>query len=281
MTAHPFRFTVQGSRAAPHCRVPRAGPQAEDLGYQGLAIADHFDSSSARSSPSPPPRRSPQPDAGGARALQRLPPSGGGGEGDRDARPAVRRPGQVRARRRVGHRRLRWTGVGARPARHPGRAAGRGARRLRRASPRGEPVSFPGTTTASTACAALPRPSSTRPPPARWRRTPDALSSPPRRPTSWPANVALTGGGIDASVGPDATAEHTDRSSRWIREAAGDRYDGPRLQVLVTSRPSPTTARAWPSSSPKAWASTPRPRSLAVRRGRRLERIVDTVLVRR
>jgi len=38
---------------------------------------------------------------------------------------------------------------------------------------------------------------------------------------------------IDASVGPDATAEHTDTKLRWIREAAGDRFDDLTLQVRV------------------------------------------------
>ena len=46
-------------------------------------------------------------------------------------------------------------------------------------------------------------------------------------------NVALPGGVIDASVGPDATAEHTDTKLRWFREAAGDRFDDLTLQVRV------------------------------------------------
>src|SRR4029078_6063660 len=52
-------------------------------------------------------------------------------------------------------------------------------------------------------------------------------------------NVALPGGVIDASVGPDATAEHTDTKLRWIREAAGDRFDDLTLQwrIPVASLP--------------------------------------------
>ncbi|MCU1352550.1 MAG: hypothetical protein JWM05_1759, partial [Acidimicrobiales bacterium] len=46
-------------------------------------------------------------------------------------------------------------------------------------------------------------------------------------------NVSLPGGVIDASVGPDATAEQTDRKVAWIREAAGSRLDELTIQVRV------------------------------------------------
>ena len=46
-------------------------------------------------------------------------------------------------------------------------------------------------------------------------------------------NFNLAGGRIDASVGPDGTAEHTAEKVSWIREAAGDRFDDLELQVRV------------------------------------------------
>ena len=44
-------------------------------------------------------------------------------------------------------------------------------------------------------------------------------------------NVNLAGGHIDASVGPDATAERADEKIAWIRAAAADRATPPVIQV--------------------------------------------------
>ena len=46
-------------------------------------------------------------------------------------------------------------------------------------------------------------------------------------------NVSLPKGVIDASCGPDATVEHTDEKIRWIRDAAGDRWDDLELHVRI------------------------------------------------
>lgn len=46
-------------------------------------------------------------------------------------------------------------------------------------------------------------------------------------------NPRLPGGVIDASVGPDATAEATERKIGWIRAAAGDRFDAIELQTRI------------------------------------------------
>lgn len=46
-------------------------------------------------------------------------------------------------------------------------------------------------------------------------------------------NFNLHGGRIDATVGPDGTAEHTAEKLEWIREAAGDRFDQIELQVRI------------------------------------------------
>ena len=46
-------------------------------------------------------------------------------------------------------------------------------------------------------------------------------------------NVSLAAGVIDASAGPNATAEATEEKLRWIADAAGDRYDDLELQTRV------------------------------------------------
>lgn len=46
-------------------------------------------------------------------------------------------------------------------------------------------------------------------------------------------NFNLHGGRIDATVGPDGTAEHTADKIAWIREAAGERFDDLELQVRI------------------------------------------------
>ena len=46
-------------------------------------------------------------------------------------------------------------------------------------------------------------------------------------------NVALPTGVIDARVGPDATAEATDRKLSWIRDAAGSRFDDLIIQTRI------------------------------------------------
>lgn len=46
-------------------------------------------------------------------------------------------------------------------------------------------------------------------------------------------NFNLHGGRIDATVGPDGTAEHTAEKLEWIRDAAGERFDEIELQVRI------------------------------------------------
>lgn len=46
-------------------------------------------------------------------------------------------------------------------------------------------------------------------------------------------NPILTSGVIDANAGPNATHEATERKIRWIREAAGDRFDQIELQTRI------------------------------------------------
>lgn len=46
-------------------------------------------------------------------------------------------------------------------------------------------------------------------------------------------NPKLPNGVIDASAGPDATVEATDRKLAWVREAAGDRFDQIELHTRI------------------------------------------------
>jgi probable F420-dependent oxidoreductase len=46
-------------------------------------------------------------------------------------------------------------------------------------------------------------------------------------------NVSLAAGVIDASAGPNATAEATEEKLRWLAEAAGDRFDDLELNTRV------------------------------------------------
>lgn len=62
---------------------------------------------------------------------------------------------------------------------------------------------------------------------------PRMLSVAARRADIVGINVTLTKGVIDADAGADGTAERTDEKLGWIREAAGERFDGLELQVRV------------------------------------------------
>ena len=46
-------------------------------------------------------------------------------------------------------------------------------------------------------------------------------------------NPSLPGGVIDASAGPDATADATERKIGWVRDAAGDRFSSIELQTRI------------------------------------------------
>ena len=57
-------------------------------------------------------------------------------------------------------------------------------------------------------------------------------------------NPKMAAGKIDATAGPSATPEATDRKIGWIREAAGDRFADLELQVrlelaIITDDPDP------------------------------------------
>ena len=46
-------------------------------------------------------------------------------------------------------------------------------------------------------------------------------------------NIKMVSGKVDASAGPTATAEATDQKLKWIRDAAGDRFDDLTLQTRI------------------------------------------------
>ena len=95
-------------------------------------------------------------------------------------------------------------------------------------------------------------------------------------------NIDLRSGRIDASAGPTATAEATDEKIRWIRAAAGDRFDQIELQVrihlaLVTDDLDTVATSLAPAFglSPEQGLETPHALAGSV------DQIVDTCLARR
>lgn len=95
-------------------------------------------------------------------------------------------------------------------------------------------------------------------------------------------NIDLRSGRIDASAGPTATAAATDEKIRWIREAAGDRFDDIELQVrihlaLVTDDLPGVAAAMSPAFglSPEQGLETPHALAGSV------DQIVETCLARR
>jgi len=230
----PFRFTVQGSRSRSTAEWLDLARRAEDLGYAGLGIADHFDLQLGPVA------------ALAAAALVTDHLTLGAMVFCNDFRhPALLAKevatldqlsdGRVRLALGAGWATddYRWTGIGL-------DAPGARIERLAEAVTivkallsSDEPVSFTGDHYRVDGLVGAPSPVQ--------RPIPLVLGGGGRRMLSLAAreadvvavNVALPGGVIDASVGPDATAEHTDTKLRWIREAAGDRFDDLTLQVRV------------------------------------------------
>lgn len=95
-------------------------------------------------------------------------------------------------------------------------------------------------------------------------------------------NIDLRSGRIDASAGPTATAEATDEKIRWIRDAAGDRFDDIELQVrihlaLVTDDLDGAAVALAPAFGLTAEQGLDTPHALAGS----VDQIVDTCLARR
>lgn len=95
-------------------------------------------------------------------------------------------------------------------------------------------------------------------------------------------NIDLRSGRIDETAGPTATAEATDEKIRWIREAAGDRFDAIELQVrihlaLVTDDLAGAAVALAPAFGLTPEQGLDTPHALAGS----IDQIVDTCLARR
>ena len=95
-------------------------------------------------------------------------------------------------------------------------------------------------------------------------------------------NVSLAAGVIDASAGPNATAEATEEKLRWLAEAAGDRYDDLELNTrvhlaAVTDDRDGLAAAVGPALGLSADAALESPHALAGT----VEQLIDTIVERR
>lgn len=95
-------------------------------------------------------------------------------------------------------------------------------------------------------------------------------------------NVSLAAGVIDASAGPNATAEATEEKLRWLAEAAGDRFDDLELNTrvhlaAVTDDRLGLATMVAPALGLSPEAALESPHALAGT----LEQLIDTIVERR
>jgi probable F420-dependent oxidoreductase len=234
MTAHPFRFTLQGSRCRTVAEFTELARKAEDLGYQAVTIADHFDGQVGPLV------------ALAATAQVTTTLELGTLVLANDYRHPVVAAKEIASLDELSGGRVIF-GLGAGWAlddyEHAGLTLDRPGVRIDRLTEAldvydalfaGEPVSFHGTHYRVDGIVGAPRP-------VRQPRPTLLIGGGGKRMLQLAAsradivavNVNLSGGRIDASVGPDATAERTDQKVAWIREAAASRATAPRLQVRI------------------------------------------------
>jgi probable F420-dependent oxidoreductase len=234
MTAHPFRFTLQGSRCRTVAEFTELARKAEDLGYQAVTIADHFDGQVGPLVAL----------AAAAQVTTTL--ELGTLVLANDYRHPVVAAKEIASLDELSGGRVIF-GLGAGWAlddyEHAGLTLDRPGVRIDRLTEAldvydalfaGEPVSFHGTHYRVDGIVGAPRP-------VRQPRPTLLIGGGGKRMLQLAAsradivavNVNLSGGRIDASVGPDATAERTDQKVAWIREAAASRATAPRLQVRI------------------------------------------------
>ena len=227
MTAHPFRFTLQGSRCRTVAEFTELARKAEDLGYQAVTIADHFDGQVGPLVAL----------AAAAQVTTTL--ELGTLVLANDYRHPVVAAKEIASLDELSGGRVIF-GLGAGWAlddyEHAGLTLDRPGVRIDRLTEAldvydalfsGEPVSFHGTHYRVDGIVGAPRP-------VRQPRPTLLIGGGGKRMLQLAAsradivavNVNLAGGRIDASVGPDATAERTDQKVAWIREAAAGPGDG-------------------------------------------------------
>ena len=158
------------------------------------------------------------------------------GQGDGHARPAVS-DGRLELGIGAGWMASDYeqSGIPHRPARRAGRPAGRGASPSSRACSPPGPFSFSGEHYTITELDGLPKPVQQPAPavPHRRRRRRGCCASPAREADIVGINPALRSGKVDAEAASDGAAAAPTRRSRWVQEAAGDRYDDLELNMLV------------------------------------------------
>jgi len=234
MTAHPFRFTLQGSRCRTVAEFTELARKAEDLGYQAVTIADHFDGQVGPLVAL----------AAAAQVTTTL--ELGTLVLANDYRHPVVAAKEIASLDELSGGRVIF-GLGAGWAlddyEHAGLTLDRPGVRIDRLTEAldvydalfsGEPVSFHGAHYRVDGIVGAPRP-------VRQPRPTLLIGGGGKRMLQLAAaradivavNVNLRGDRIDASVGPDATAGRTDQKVAWIREAAAGRATAPRLQVRI------------------------------------------------
>jgi probable F420-dependent oxidoreductase len=234
MAAHPFRFTLQGSRCRTVDEFTELARKAEDLGYQAVTIADHFDGQVG-------------PIVALAAAAQVTTTLELGTLVlSNDYRHPVVAAKEIASLDELSGGRVIF-GLGAGWAlddyEHAGIPLDRPGVRIDRLTEAldvyealfsGDPVSFHGTHYQVDGIVGAPLPvRSPRPTLLIGGGGRRMLELAARRADIVAVNVNLSGGRIDASVGPDATAARTDQKVAWIREAAAARVRPPRIQVRI------------------------------------------------
>lgn len=232
MAVAPFRFTLQASKCRTVTEVVEVARRAEDLGYHALTIADHLDTQVGPLTTL----------AAAAQATTTL--RVGTLVLSNDYRHPIVLAKELASLDQLSEGRL-TVGLGAGWAvddyERAGIAMDRPGVRIDRlvealdlfdAFFTGEPIHHHGTHYQVDGIVGAPEPVQRPRPPLMigggGRRM---LSLAAQRADIVAVNVNLAGGHVDATIGPDATAERTDDKIAWIRDAAAARATPPVLQV--------------------------------------------------
>ncbi len=232
MAAAPFRFTLQASKCRTVAEVVDMAKRAEDLGYHALTIADHLDTQVGPLTTL----------AAAAQATTTL--RVGTLVLANDYRHPVVLAKEIASLDQLSNGRVIF-GLGAGWAvddyHQAGIAMDRPGVRIERLAEAldvfeglfsGEPVVHDGPHYQVHGIVGAPEPvQKPRPTLLLGGGGQRMLTLAAQRADIVAVNVNLAGGHVDASVGPDATAERADEKVAWIRAAAADRATPPVLQV--------------------------------------------------
>ncbi|HET8931771.1 MAG TPA: TIGR03621 family F420-dependent LLM class oxidoreductase, partial [Acidimicrobiales bacterium] len=232
MAAAPFRFTLQASKCRTVADVVDVARRAEDLGYYALTIADHLDTQVGPLTTLAAAAQATTTMRVGTLVLAN------------DYRHPVVLAKEIASLDQLSEGRVIF-GLGAGWAvddyRQAGIAMDRPGVRIDRLTEAldvfdawfsGEPVDHDGTHYQVHGIVGAPEPvQRPRPTLLLGGGGKRMLSLAAKRADIVAVNVNLAGGHVDASVGPDATAERADEKMAWIRAAAEGRETPPVLQV--------------------------------------------------